>query len=62
LNSIVRVGNLVANIAFEEAREIAKSLENLRTTDEIEETVSRLFLKNWSHLFTEKDLPLRSAR
>lgn len=62
LNSILRVRNVAANIAFEEAREIVKELQTFRTAEEIEENVSRIFVKKWSHLFAEKDLPLRGIR
>ncbi len=62
LNSILRVRNVIANIAYEEAREVLKELEAFRTAEEVEENVSRIFVKKWSHLFTENDLPLRGIR
>lgn len=62
LNSILRVRNVITNIAFEEAREISKELATCRTADEIEERVSEVFAKKWSHLFTEKDLPSPKSR
>ena len=62
LNSIARVRNVIANIAFEEAREISKELESCRTADEIEEKAAKAFARKWSHLFTEKDLPSAKSR
>lgn len=62
LNSISRIRNLILNIAYEEAREIAKLLEVCRTADEVEAKVSQVFIKKWSHLFSEKDLPFPKPR
>jgi phosphoenolpyruvate-protein phosphotransferase (PTS system enzyme I) len=62
LNSILRVRNVITNIAFEEAREISKELATCRTADEIEEKVADIFANKWSHLFSEKDLPLPKSR
>lgn len=58
LNSISRIRNLIANIAFEEAREITKELESCRSADETEAKVAEVFAKKWNHLFSEKDLPV----
>ena len=57
LNSIARVGKIISSIAFEEAREIAKTLENCGSADETEEKVRAEFLKKWKHLFKEEILP-----
>lgn len=57
LNSILRVRNLLSQIAFEEAREIVKELETCATSEEIEQNVKKNFLQKWAHLFGEHDLP-----
>ncbi|MCA1626065.1 MAG: phosphoenolpyruvate--protein phosphotransferase [Acidobacteria bacterium] len=59
LNSIARIRKTVSGIAFEEAREISKQLENCKTTNEVENLVNSFFLKKWSHLFSPESLPLR---
>ena len=51
VNSMPRVRKIISGIAFEEAREIIKKLENLSTADEIESVVQNCFLKKWAHLF-----------
>ena len=62
LNSILRVRNVITNIAYEEAREISRKLETCRTANEVEEKVSEVFAEKWSHLFTERDLPSPKSR
>lgn len=57
LNSILRVRNILSQIAFEEAREIVRDLETCRTSEEIEQKVRKNFLEKWAHLFGEHDLP-----
>lgn len=57
LNSILRVRNILSQIAFEEAREIVKELETCSTSEEIEQNVKKNFLQKWAHLFGENDLP-----
>ncbi len=57
LNSIPRVRNVIANIAFDEARSVAEELQKCRTSDEMEEFVRENFKKHWKHLFDEKTLP-----
>lgn len=57
LNSILRVRNLLSQIAFEEARAIVKDLETCSTSEEIEQKVKKNFLEKWAHLFGEHDLP-----
>jgi phosphotransferase system enzyme I (PtsI) len=59
LNSIARVRKTVSGIAFEEAQEISKQLENCKTSDEVENLVNDFFLKKWSHLFSPESLPLQ---
>lgn len=62
VNSIQRVGRIISGIAFEEAREIARQLENCRTADETEELVRSSFIEKWSHLFSEDFLPSRKNK
>lgn len=57
LNSILRVRNLLSQIAFEEARAIVKDLETCSSSEEIEQKVKKNFLEKWAHLFGEHDLP-----
>jgi phosphotransferase system enzyme I (PtsI) len=57
VNSIPQIRKIVAGIAFEEASEIVKKLENCSTSDEIEALVSRSFLEKWSHLYSKNLLP-----
>lgn len=59
LNSIPRVRKTIAGIAFEEAAEICKKIDNCRTSDEVENAVSDFFQKKWSHLFSADNLPPR---
>ncbi len=56
-NSILRVRKTISAIAFEEAREITKQLLKCKTSDAVEQLVSELFIKNWSHLFSPDILP-----
>ena len=56
-NSILRIRKTVSAIAFEEAQEITKQLLKCPSSDAVEESVSRLFIKKWSHLFTLDMLP-----
>ncbi|HSK72453.1 MAG TPA: phosphoenolpyruvate--protein phosphotransferase [Pyrinomonadaceae bacterium] len=58
VHSIARVRKTIANIAFEEAREIVKELETCRTAAEVEEKVRSSFLEKWSHLFGIENLPV----
>lgn len=57
VHTIARVRKIIANIAFEEAREIVEELETCRTAREVEEKVRARFLEKWSHLFGLEDLP-----
>lgn len=57
LNSLSRVRKVIANIAFEEARQVVRELENCRTADEIEIKVHQVFTAKWKYLFTDKELP-----
>ncbi len=57
VNSIPRVGKIVAAIAFEEARELIGNLESCRTADEVEAAVSIFYQKKWSHLFPKEIFP-----
>jgi phosphoenolpyruvate-protein phosphotransferase (PTS system enzyme I) len=54
INSISRIRHVVSNIAFEEAREIVKSLETCKTPDETEEKVRISLNSKFAHLFPEK--------
>jgi phosphoenolpyruvate-protein kinase (PTS system EI component) len=56
-NSIPRVRRIIANIAFEEAQEIVKSLETCKTSEEIEEKVRVSLMSKWSHLFPIETFP-----
>lgn len=56
-HALPRVRTTVANIAFEEAREIVRELETCRTAAEVEKKVRQCFLDKWSHIFSEHDLP-----
>ncbi len=57
VNSIARVGRVVAGIAFEEAREMTRKLEAFASADETENAVRNYFLENWSHLISPENLP-----
>ncbi len=57
VNSIARVGRVVAGIAFEEARELTAKLETCGGADETESVVRNYFLENWSHLISPDILP-----
>lgn len=61
VNSISRVRRTIANIAFEEAKEIADKLLKLPTSDEVEDAVNESFLKSWSHLFSPDILPQKKS-
>ena len=52
VNSMPRIRKIISGIAFEEAREIIKKLENCATADEIETMVQSCFLEKWAHLFS----------
>lgn len=54
INSISRIRHVVSNIAFEEAREIVKSLETCKTPDETEEKVRVSLNSKFAHLFPEE--------
>jgi len=55
--SIPRVWRVVSNIAFEEASEIVKGLENCKTAGEVEALVRTGFSAKWAHLFPPESLP-----
>ncbi len=57
VNSIARVGRVVAGIAFEEAHELTAKLEICGGADETESVVRNYFLENWSHLISPDILP-----
>lgn len=57
INSIPRVKRIISNIAFEEAHEIVKKLEDCKTHFEIENFINKLFAEKWSHLFPETIIP-----
>lgn len=60
LNSISRVRKVISNIAREEAKEIVKELEKCKTSDEVENLVSKMYSEKWKHLFDSETLPVRS--
>lgn len=51
VNSIPKVFNVISNIAYEEAQEIVKLLENCRTAGEVEKQVRKNLTTKWKHLF-----------
>lgn len=51
VNSIPKVFNVISNIAYEEAQEIVKLLENCRTAGEVEKLVRKNLTTKWKHLF-----------
>lgn len=51
VKSIPRVRKIISAIAFEEAQELVKHLENCKTADEVEEIVDEFFAAKWKHLF-----------
>lgn len=51
VHSIPRVRKVIAGIAFEEARELAKKIKNCRTAPEIEALVQQNIREKWAHLF-----------
>jgi phosphotransferase system enzyme I (PtsI) len=53
VKSVPRVRNIISNIAYEEAREIVKSLESCKTADEVEEIVRESLHAKWTHLFPD---------
>lgn len=57
VNSIMRVRQIISGIAFEEAQEIIKKLENCKTSDEVEDFVRNSFQAKWAHLFSPDTLP-----
>ena len=57
INSVERIGKIISSIAFEEAAEIARSLENSKSADETEGKVRHEYLKKWAHLFDMESLP-----
>jgi phosphoenolpyruvate-protein kinase (PTS system EI component) len=59
LNSIARVRKVVSEIAFEEAQELTKVLEDCGTADEVENTVADFYRKKWSHLFPGNIFPTK---
>ncbi len=59
INSIARVRKTVAGIAFEEAREVAKKIGELQTTEEIENFIRLSFSQKWSHLYSPDILPVK---
>lgn len=62
VNSIRRVGKIIAGIAFEEARQIAGQLEECRTADASEEALRNYFVEKWSHLCAPDVLPAPKFR
>ena len=50
-SSIEAVSRVVAGIAFEEARQLVSSIENLTTADEVETAVRSIAEEKWAHLF-----------
>lgn len=56
-NSMRRNRRIISNIAFEEAHEIVKELDNCKTAAETEKKVREKFRKKWAHLFDKKNLP-----
>jgi phosphoenolpyruvate-protein phosphotransferase (PTS system enzyme I) len=59
VTAIPRVRQIVSNIAFEEAAEIAESLQKSRTADEAEEFVRAEFTRKWKHLFPPEVFPAK---
>ncbi len=57
--SISRVIAIVTSIAYEETREVVEELMQCATADEIEEEVSKAYLKRWKHLFGQDSLPVK---
>lgn len=49
--SMPRVRKVLTNIAFEEAGEIVKSIENCQTAEDVENIVRTSLSEKWSHLF-----------
>ena len=62
VNSIARVGRVVAGVAFEEARGMTQRLETCGSADETENVVRNYFLENWSHLISPENLPPENKR
>jgi phosphotransferase system enzyme I (PtsI) len=58
-NSIPRIRRIIANIAFEEARELVKNLEVCKTSAEIEERVRLSLISKWSHIFPPDTFPAK---
>ena len=59
INSISRVRKTISGIAFEEAREIAGTIKEIRTTEEIERFIRQSFSRKWSHLFNKDILSVK---
>ncbi len=50
-NSIARVRKVVAGLAYDEARELVKEIEQCETTEKIEDALTRAILGKWQHLY-----------
>ncbi|MCD9188093.1 MAG: phosphoenolpyruvate--protein phosphotransferase [Pyrinomonadaceae bacterium] len=57
MHSILRVRKIVTGVAFEEAYNLVKKIENCRTSDEVEEKVIEHTQQNWAHLFQNEIFP-----
>lgn len=57
VNSIQRIKNTISNIAYEEARELTKTLEKCFTAEEVEEKMQSELNAKWSHLFPVEIFP-----
>ena len=57
VSAMPRIRQIISNIAFEEAQAIVKSLENCRTSDEVEAKVRQHLLTKWAHLYPTTILP-----
>lgn len=59
INSISRIRKTISGIAYEEAREIAEKIKQMRVTEEIEQFVRLSFSQKWSHLYNPDILPVK---
>jgi phosphoenolpyruvate-protein kinase (PTS system EI component) len=57
VNSIGRVRKIISEIAYEEARELVAGLEDCRTADEVENSVTNFYREKWAHLFPKDVFP-----
>jgi len=51
VNSVPLVRKVICGVAYEETLELAKSIANCRSADEVDQTVYRHALEKWAHLF-----------